>query len=161
MPLAYSYLRFSSPQQSTGDSLRRQIEARENWLAAHPGVVLDESLVMTDAGRSAFKRKEWDTYALARFVEKTVGSAAAQHVADLRNHFQTRHPPDFVKDPLGDYAFLVGTKARTLLVPPALAAAGIELHYTRFHEIAEVMLPDEIHPEVKEKLDLIQKAFRL
>ena len=24
---------------------------------------------MTDAGRSAFKRKEWDTYALARFVD--------------------------------------------------------------------------------------------
>ena len=69
MPLAYSYLRFSSPQQATGDSVRRQIQNRENWLAAHPGINLDTTLVMTDAGRSAFKRKEWDTYALARFVE--------------------------------------------------------------------------------------------
>jgi DNA invertase Pin-like site-specific DNA recombinase len=69
MPLAYSYLRFSSPQQATGDSLRRQTKARQDWLAAHPEVELDRSLVMTDAGRSAFKRKGWDTYALARFVE--------------------------------------------------------------------------------------------
>ncbi len=35
----------------------------------HPDVRLDTSLVMTDAGRSGFKRKDWDTYALARFVE--------------------------------------------------------------------------------------------
>jgi DNA invertase Pin-like site-specific DNA recombinase len=69
MPLAYSYLRFSSPQQSTGDSIRRQTQSRESWLAGHPGVELDKSLVMTDSGRSAFRRKNWDTYALARFVE--------------------------------------------------------------------------------------------
>jgi DNA invertase Pin-like site-specific DNA recombinase len=66
---AYSYLRFSSPQQSAGDSIRRQTEAREDWLAAHPDVRLDQSLVMTDAGRSAFRREGWDTYALARFVD--------------------------------------------------------------------------------------------
>ena len=69
MPLAHSYLRFSSPQQATGDSIRRQTEAREKWLAAHPGVELDHSLVMTDAGRSAFKRQDWATYALAEFVK--------------------------------------------------------------------------------------------
>ena len=69
MPQAYSYLRFSSPQQAEGDSVRRQTRDRENWLAAHPDIELDRALVMTDAGRSAFKRKRWDTYALARFVE--------------------------------------------------------------------------------------------
>jgi hypothetical protein len=36
-PLAYSYLRFSSPKQAAGDSIRRQTAAREAWLAAHPG----------------------------------------------------------------------------------------------------------------------------
>ena len=56
MSLAYSYLRFSSPQQATGDSIRRQTQSREAWLAAHPGVRLDTALVMTDAGRSAFRR---------------------------------------------------------------------------------------------------------
>jgi DNA invertase Pin-like site-specific DNA recombinase len=69
MPAAYSYLRFSSPQQAAGDSIRRQTQNREAWLGVHPDVWLDTSLVMTDAGRSAFRRKDWDTYALARFVD--------------------------------------------------------------------------------------------
>ena len=69
MPTAYSYLRFSSPQQATGDSIRRQTAARDKWLAGHPDVHLDASLVMTDAGRSGYKRKDWDTYALAEFVK--------------------------------------------------------------------------------------------
>lgn len=68
MPAAYSYLRFSSPQQANGDSIRRQTQAREDWLAANPAVTLDKSLKMTDAGRSGFKRKDWDAYALAQFV---------------------------------------------------------------------------------------------
>jgi DNA invertase Pin-like site-specific DNA recombinase len=67
--LAYSYLRWSSPQQASGDTVRRQTANREAWLAANPHAKLDTSLVMTDAGRSAFRRKGWDTYALARFVE--------------------------------------------------------------------------------------------
>lgn len=116
--------------------------------------------------RLRWRRYEVESYlfhpeALARFVEKVVGSAAAPHVADLRHHLQQTQPPAFIVDPLGEHAFLVGVKARRDLIPPALTAAGIDVPYTRFHEIAELMLPDEIHPEVKEKLDLIQKAFGL
>lgn len=73
MPLAYSYLRFSDPKQEKGDSIRRQTQNREDWLAAHPGVALDKSLYaggeMADRGRSAYRRKNWDTYALAQFCK--------------------------------------------------------------------------------------------
>ena len=58
MPLAYSYLRFSSPQQAAGDSIRRQTQSREAWLAVHPAVKLDTSLMMTDAGRSGLPADE-------------------------------------------------------------------------------------------------------
>ena len=61
-----------------------------------------------------------------------------------------------------DAQFLIGTKARTDLLPPALAAAGLPaIPYTRYSEIAAVMRPEEIHPEVIEKLDAIQRAFNL
>src|SRR5438105_4565899 len=53
MKLAYSYIRFSTPAQKTGDSLRRQTEARDDWLKVHPDVKLDTSLRMTDEGISA------------------------------------------------------------------------------------------------------------
>jgi DNA invertase Pin-like site-specific DNA recombinase len=69
MTIAYSYLRFSTPEQAKGDSIRRQTQARDAWLASHPDVKLDTSLKMTDAGRSAFQRTDPETYALAQFVE--------------------------------------------------------------------------------------------
>jgi hypothetical protein len=41
-----------------------------------------------------------------------------------------------------------------------LSEAGLPgLPYTRYHEIAALMLPEEIHPDVRETLDMIVKAF--
>jgi hypothetical protein len=59
-------------------------------------------------------------------------------------------------------AYFEQRKARTEVIPPILDAAGLHgFPYTRYHEIAAVMKPEEIHPEVVEKLDAIQRAFRL
>jgi len=118
--------------------------------------------------RLRWRRYEIDSYlihpnVLARFVEETVGAAAAApHVSDLRRHLEDNYAPAILRDPLGDHPFLETTKARTRLLPPALTAAGLPgLPYTRYHEIAAVMLPEEIHPEVVQKLDGIMRAFGL
>jgi hypothetical protein len=132
---------------------------------AHPEV---QSTPLTGHGlqRLRWRRYEAESYllhpdAIARFVEQTVGPAAAPaHVADLRRHFEENYPPAVLRDPLGDHPFLNTTKARTDLLPPALSAAGLPgLPYTRYHEIAAVMGPNEIHPDVVEKLDGILRAF--
>src|SRR5262245_27420116 len=68
MPDAFSYLRFSSPKQAQVDSIRDQDQNRKAWLAASSELMLDTDLVMTDAGRSAFRRKDFATYALGQFV---------------------------------------------------------------------------------------------
>ncbi len=134
---------------------------------AHPEVPPTE---ITGVGlqRQRWRRYEIESYlvhpdALARYVEHVVGrEAAGPHVADLRKYIEDNLPPAVLRDPLGDHAFLNTTKARIALIPPALAAAGLPgVPYTRYHEIAALMEPQEIHPEVKEKLDAIQKAFRL
>jgi DNA polymerase III delta prime subunit len=133
---------------------------------AHPRI---QATAITGEGlqRLRWRRYETESYlvhpeAIARFVEHTVGAEVAPtHLADLRKHFEETYPPAVLRDPLGDHAFLNNTKARTDLFPPALAAAGLPgLPYTRYHEIAAVMRPDEIHPEVTEKLDGIVRAFR-
>src|SRR5262245_40062042 len=69
-PTAYSYLRFSSPQQATGDSVRRQTEKTADWCRRNK-VQLDASITLRDDGVSAFKgkhRENPDTHALAAFV---------------------------------------------------------------------------------------------
>ena len=123
---------------------------------------------ITGAGlqRLRWRRYEIESYlvhqdALARFVGSIVGAeSAAPHVDDMRAYMRREFPPGVIDDPLGDHPFLNGTKARTEVLPPVLNAAGIhDLPYTRYHEIARVMLPEEIHPEVVEKLDAICRAF--
>ena len=87
-------------------------------------------------------------------------NSAAPHVDDLLTHWRDQFPPAVVREPLGDHEYLNVTKARTQLLPPLLEAAGLHgLPYTRYHEIAALMLPEEIHPEVVEKLDAICRAF--
>ena len=53
-PVAYSYVRFSTPDQSKGDSLRRQTEAAESFCKRR-GWTLDRSLSLRDLGVSAFR----------------------------------------------------------------------------------------------------------
>jgi DNA invertase Pin-like site-specific DNA recombinase len=46
---AYSYIRFSTPEQAKGSSLERQLEASMKYAEAH-GLLLDDKLVYRDLG---------------------------------------------------------------------------------------------------------------
>ena len=116
--------------------------------------------------RLRWRRYEIESYllhpdALARFVEAVVGTDAAEsHVQDMLAYWNDEFPPAIVNEPFADHPFLNRTKARTDLLGPLMEAAELHgLPYTRYHEIAALMLPDEIHPEVGEKLDAICRAF--
>jgi DNA invertase Pin-like site-specific DNA recombinase len=66
MTKAYSYVRFSTPEQAKGDSLRRQIEAARNWCEKH-GLILDDSL--RDLGVSAYRGTNQTVGALRKFLD--------------------------------------------------------------------------------------------
>lgn len=67
-PKAYSYLRFSTPEQLKGDSLRRQSEMAIRFAQQH-GLDLDQSLTFRDLGVSAFRGRNAATGALGAFLE--------------------------------------------------------------------------------------------
>jgi hypothetical protein len=134
---------------------------------AHPNI---QSTSITGKGlqRLRWYRYEIESYllhpdSLKRFVLFQVGEeAAGPHLQDLQRHFEENYPPAFLKNPLDDITYLKNTKARTELLPPALDAAGLPgFPYTRYHEIAAVMKPEEIHPEVTDKMNKIMDAFGL
>jgi DNA invertase Pin-like site-specific DNA recombinase len=56
MPVAYSYIRFSSLEQRKGDSFRRQQAESHRW-ATDNGIELDNSLNINDLGTSAYRGK--------------------------------------------------------------------------------------------------------
>ena len=65
---AYSYLRFSTPDQMQGDSFRRQTEAARKY-AEHHGLDFDDDLTFRDLGVSAFRGANVVEGALGQFIE--------------------------------------------------------------------------------------------
>jgi ABC-type ATPase involved in cell division len=165
------------------------VKARDHYEALRlvrpdlPGLILldgddERNITETAISGQGLQRLRWRRYeiesylvhpkALERFVEREVGPGVLSEQArkDMLAYMERTFTGEFIEHPLDPHplvdAYLQQKKARTEVIPPILDAAGLQgFPYPRFNEIAAVMLPDEIHPEVKEKLDAIQKAFRL
>ncbi|MCI0700641.1 MAG: recombinase family protein [Planctomycetia bacterium] len=71
MALVYSYWRFSSKQQATGDSKRRQVEEGQKWIDRNKHTLAP--MLLEDLGVSAFKGKNVAIGALGRFLEAVRG----------------------------------------------------------------------------------------
>ena len=136
---------------------------------AHAGLQ-DLPLTGTGLQRLRWKRYEVESYlvhprALEEFVRRQVGDEGADSaILDMRAQLARVFRQDYMDDPLHPEPlvenYLVTTKARRDILPAILEAAGLHtISYTRYHEIAAVMHPEEIHPEVIEKLDGICRAF--
>lgn len=65
---AYSYLRFSTPEQMRGDSFRRQTSMAEEYAMRH-GLELDDQLTFHDLGVSAYRGRNAEAGRLAEFLE--------------------------------------------------------------------------------------------
>ncbi len=115
-----------------------------------------------------WRRYEIESYlihpvALARFVSRVVGEEAPLASIDAMQQAMKRHLPDkVVENPLDKHALLKDTGAKTNILQLILDEAGLQgFHYSRYYEIAVAMQPEEIHPEVTEKLDQIAEHFNL
>src|SRR5262245_16854443 len=68
MRRAFSYIRFSTPEQLAGDSLRRQTSLTADYCQRNK-LLLDDSLNLRDLGVSAFRGANADTGALSGFLQ--------------------------------------------------------------------------------------------
>ncbi|MGI4953220.1 MAG: recombinase family protein [Janthinobacterium lividum] len=66
--VAYSYLRFSTPEQAMGDSRRRQLSLAESY-AKQNNLLLDKGLNFRDLGVSAFRGKNAKDGGLRSFLD--------------------------------------------------------------------------------------------
>lgn len=74
---AYSYTRFSTPEQALGDSARRQMAAAEEYARKHD-LDLDTSLTFKDLGVSAYRGKNVEEGNLGTFLRAVEGGAVPQ-----------------------------------------------------------------------------------
>ncbi|MGA4047905.1 recombinase family protein [Ralstonia nicotianae] len=75
-PKAYSYIRFSTPEQQAGDSFRRQYELSKAYAEAH-GLILDDHLTYRDLGVSAFDKSNLRSGQLGAFLSAVESGAVA------------------------------------------------------------------------------------
>ena len=167
---------FQAQEGRPGISAREHFNALQLVREDLPGLALVDGdarpkIQNSEITETGLQRLRWQRYkiesyllhpvSLSRFVEFIVGADAAEpHVKEMLTYWRYHFPPPVVREPLGNHNFLNVADARAELLPQLLEAAGIrDLPYTRYHEIAARMLPEEIHPEVGEKLDAICCAF--
>lgn len=111
--------------------------------------------------RLCWTRYEIESYlvhpdVLARFISKTIGLTAELANIDSMKKIMREYLPGRVVDDPTQHDGLKDTKARKNILPKILDTAGLpDFPYTRYAEIAAVTHPDEIHPEIIEKLDAI------
>lgn len=74
---AYSYLRFSTPEQSKGDSYRRQMSMAAAYAQEH-NLELDQELTFHDVGVSAYRGQNADAGRLAYFLEAVTSGHVPQ-----------------------------------------------------------------------------------
>jgi len=104
--IAFSYLRFSSPAQAEGDTVRRQSTLLDAWLKSNPHVRLDTSLTLVDAGVSGFtgKHRTNKKHALATFfdlVERGRVPAGSYLVVENLDRLTREKPIDAIPAALG------------------------------------------------------------
>jgi len=111
---AYSYIRFSNPNQESGDSLRRQVHLSEEY-AKQNSLILDNSLKLTDKGISAYKGLHRTKGALGEFL-KLVEAGKIQRGSVLIVESLDRLSREHVLDALNQFTAIIraGIKLVTL-----------------------------------------------
>lgn len=129
------------------DGDNRQLEDRE---------VLAEGLVV-----ARWSRYEAESYllheeALLRYVRDR---SIPLFVPPAREYLRDQVVPVVLANPFEPHDYLVSTPVSKTLLPEFFRHGGIEITKAEYFLVAEQMLPSEIPPEVREKLDLIADTF--
>jgi DNA invertase Pin-like site-specific DNA recombinase len=158
MTKAYSYIRFSTPDQANGDSQRRQRAAADAYCKQNGlELVRDEEYLFLDKGRSAFKgRHVEDTGELARFLtyvqDGTIEPGSILIVESL-----DRLSREHVRAALPRFLDILGAGIQIY------TAADNKLYTKEYNEIdliVSIVQMSRAHSESSLKGDRVSKAWR-
>lgn len=157
-PKAYSYVRFSSPEQEKGDSLRRQIQGAQKW-AADNSLKLDDTLTLQDKGLSAFNGHHRTKGALGQFLKLVEGGKITKGSV-LIIEAMDRLSREQVLDALSQFLSIIrsGIKLVTLLDGKEYDAASMNTNpFDLMFSINEMA---SAHSESQRKSDRLTEAWK-
>ncbi|ONA10953.1 recombinase family protein [Burkholderia pseudomallei] len=157
-PKAYSYIRFSTPEQQKGDSSRRQTELSQQYAEAH-GLTLDENLTYRDLGVSAFDKSNIRNGELGAFL-RAIDSGAVEPGSYLLVESLDRLSRAKVTDALEVFMSIINRGIRLVTL-----ADGREYSKERINEqftdlIISIVVMSRAHEESQTKSKRLKEAWK-
>jgi len=156
-PKAYSYIRFSTPEQLKGDSLHRQLEASEKY-AKENNLQIDTKLNLQDLGLSAFHGTHRTNGALGQFLQLIeTGKIDKGSILIVEN--LDRLSREQVLDALNQFTSIIqaGIKIVTLQDGAEYTKASISQNWTQL--IVSITYMARAHEESLTKSKRLKKAW--
>jgi len=156
-PKAYSYIRFSSPEQLKGNSLDRQT-ARSNAYVKDHGLELDTTLHLQDLGVSGYRGKNAIEGALRGFLE-AVETGRVLPGSTLLVENLDRLSRDLVTNALTQFLNIInaGITVVTLMDNRTYSKASIDKNPTEL--LTSILVMMRAHEQSVEKSDRVSRAW--
>ena len=157
--MAYSYIRFSTPEQLKGDSKRRQLELAQEYVEKNTelNLSLDNTLNLNDMGISAYKGKNIEQGGLGIFI-KAVEEGKVKRGSYLLVESLDRLSRQNVETA---YRLLLSLLDLGIVVVTLMDNKKYETgHMEMIDMITSVLIMERAHEESKTKGERISKAWR-
>ena len=158
---------------------RNPREAREHLFALRAIYPGEQGLLLLDGDNRGLPEREisgpgliihrWKRYeienyllvpeALRRYIDGPRDLFSSTQAEAAMSYLRQQLPPATFPTPLDDNATVVTVRASKDVLPQAFSAAGLMLEKEDYFLLAEKMLPEEIHPEVRTVLDSVEALF--
>ena len=159
MPIAYSYMRFSSEKQAKGDSFRRQEELVKDYLEKHPEIELDTSLNLRDAGLSAYKGLHAKKGALGVFIRLVDDGKVEKGSYLLVEHFD-RLSREEILTAQTQFLQLINDDIVVVTLADGREYSRKSVNANPMELFISIMMMVKANQESKDKAERVAKAWR-
>lgn len=159
MPIAYSYMRFSSEKQAKGDSFRRQEDLVRGYLDSHPDIELDTTLNLRDAGLSAYKGVHAKKGALGVFMRLVEDGKIEQGSYLLVEHFD-RLSREEILTAQSQFLQLISDGIVVVTLADGREYSKQSVNANPMELLMSIMMMTKAHQESKDKAERVSSAWR-
>jgi len=156
-PRAYSYIRFSTPQQVKGSSLKRQLEKSQKYVKEH-NLELDETL--RDTGLSAYKGDHIKKGALGSFLSLVRAEKIPENSILLVESLD-RISRDKVLDAFDLFREIIKHKIKIVTLQDGMTYSEENLNTNIGQLMISLTIMSRSYEESKTKSDRLKKAWEI
>jgi DNA invertase Pin-like site-specific DNA recombinase len=155
-PAAYSYIRFSTPEQARGDSFRRQSEKAAAWTQKHSYEIVD---TLADLGVSGYRGKNAQTGRLADFLALVEAGKITQGSVLIIESLD-RFSRNTVREVLPDFLKIINAGVGIVTLADERLYTKESVDNDNFQLLASLIVMTRAHEESQRKGERVAAAWQ-